>query len=129
MPKRVSTRRVTGGPQGDDAYVVLKRLNWDEQRALRQRLRPFVPESSANGDNPLHDLDLADKGDSEMLNILSEQVLEWNWVADEAGEKPLPQPKGNPEILGQLLDNEKTFLIQAAMGEESEEKKVPSTKR
>jgi hypothetical protein len=64
-----------------------------------------------------------------MLNILSEQVLEWNWVADEAGEKPLPQPKDNPEVLGQLLDNEKTFLIQAAMGEESEEKKAPSTKR
>lgn len=120
MPKRIATRRVTGGPQGDDAFVVIQRITFGQMQELLSMVSPNgKPDDLATAKA---NLDMAKK-------MLPEYVVEWNWVADEAGLEPLPQPKDNPAVFDSLLDEEVTWLMGALQGVVTEEKKasLPTT--
>lgn len=69
--------------QGEGSYVVFKRLTWEEVLALPDNLKA---------------------GEAAAL-----AVVEWNWVDDEG--KPLPLPSEHPETLGQLMNDEITWLV------------------
>lgn len=85
MPERKNKRtfRVeSDAVQGEGSFVVFKRLTWEEYKALPDGITA---------------------GDAAAL-----AVVEWNWV-DDAG-KPLPLPSEQPEIIGQLMQEEIQFL-------------------
>jgi hypothetical protein len=50
----------------------------------------------------------------ELCSILASYVLAWTWT-DNDGE-PLPQPKGRPEVIRELTDEELWYILGVAMG-------------
>jgi hypothetical protein len=116
MPKRQSpNRRIEGGPQGADAYVVIRRLNWGEQEDLSRQVESLTDSGQV-------------MQSEQARELLANVIIEWNWVGDEAGEETLEQPKGNPDAFLPLYDDEITWLMGAITGQDTAEKKVPSPK-
>jgi hypothetical protein len=120
MPKRINTRKVMGGPQGADAYVVIKAMTWGESQAMLQRIN----EVWKPGDEQTPAAVV--QQNAEANRMLADYVVEWNWVGDEAGEKPLPQPGKDPEVFKALLNEEVKFLLESLQGVTPEEKKETS---
>lgn len=112
MPKRQSnTTRVEGGPQGSDAYVVVKRLTLAEQNEFGK--------SFANvAEN-------VDEQTAAIGEVLGDLLLEWNWVDND--DAPLPQPVNNPAIFSTLYNDELEWLIKAISGTADSQKKDLTT--
>ena len=103
MPSRKSTIRINAeSVQGDDAYVVLRRLTVGEIKGAMQ---------APDDEDGLASFQRA-------LKMYHDHVVEWNWV-DDAGE-PLPQLKDDPAIVDMLTDAETLFLGRALAGSEQE---------
>lgn len=107
MPQRQSnTTRVEGGPQGSDAYVVVKRMTVDESMAFRKLF-----------------LSIKDKDVEEQEALsrksLADLLVEWNWVNGDGS--PMPQP--NAEVIGVLFDTELQWLFEAVTGATTDQKK------
>jgi len=101
MPKRQSVKRHdTTEVQGEDSYAILSSVKVKEIKAIRLK-------SEADPE-----FDAFQSG----LDILADHILGWNWV-DDAGD-PLPSPKGNPEVLDELCQEEATYLVSLLMGDE-----------
>lgn len=100
MASRMSTFKVSSEEiQGKDSYVVFKYMKFGT-----------VMEAMKKADDP------KSKPDEEKaftVKLLSEAVVEWNWVDD--GGKPLPLPSEGLEIES-LLTNEVMWLVDQATG-------------
>lgn len=108
MSKRVSVIKYeTDLVQGEGSYVVLSALKVREIRALRQKGKEAEKAEEAGEDTD----DAAFEGG---LKILSEHVVDWNWVDDE--EKDLPLPKDDPDIIDDLTNDETEFLSDLLTG-------------
>lgn len=92
MAKRTSVRKFnTEEVQGEGSYVILSSLKIDEIRELRK----------ASKDDKY---DIFEGG----LEMLEKHILKYNWVGDDG--KPLPLPKNDPSVIGQLTHEETEFL-------------------
>ena len=116
MPSRQRTRQITGGPQGDDAFILVRYLTVGDSKALYAEGDALRKRAEASDDPELV------KALNEKANeMLAEFVMDWNWVDDD--DKPLPKPKGKPAVFDLLLTNEIQWLTQAAIGGLDDEKK------
>ena len=92
MAKRTSVRRFnTEEVQGEGSYVILSSLKVDEVRELRKKGKD-------------EDFDAFEGG----IALLTQHILKWDWVGDDG--KPLPLPKDDPTVVGQLTHEEADFL-------------------
>lgn len=94
MPRREATKRVEGGPQGEDAWAEFRRFTVGEMEAIAAR-------ATEDGRNSLQ----------MGMELLRAHLLRWNW-ADEAGA-PLPQPAADPAVIEGLTVEELNFLAEA----------------
>lgn len=113
MPKRkTSIVRVDASDvQGEGAFVVVKKMQWGEIKALskQQRKANKLAKTDEEASEEMA-IDMTDK-------LIASRVLEWNWV-DDNGD-PLPQPKDNPEVIDMCTDEEFEFLGTAIAGSEA----------
>ena len=106
MPKRTGTRRVESPEiQGDDSYVVVRKLKVAEMRKVIKEAGEDAP--------PEQQFERAAK-------LYADHIVEWNWVDDDG--KPMPQLKDDPDVLDQLYDAELMFLGEALVGTAAERK-------
>lgn len=120
MPQRASREKtVYGGPQGEDAYVTIKKMTLDEGRAFMSRITKAAEDETTNPGGG---------GEQAARTAYSEIILDWNWVDD--GNKPLAKPHNNPDVLGEILGDEFGFIVAVVNGTEEGEKKesTPSSK-
>lgn len=109
MPQRTGrTVTVWGGPQGDDAFVIVKRMTVEEGSAFGKL---FI---AGEGDN-------ADEKEIAARKSVAEKTLDWNWVSDDGS--PLPKPLEDPSVIGDLLPNELEWLFKAIAGTTDGQKK------
>lgn len=99
MARRTSVRRYdTEEVQGEGSFVVLSSMKVKEVRALRLASK----QAKAAGED---DGDAAFEGG---LKILADHIVDWDWVDD--GDKPLPLPKDDPNVVDELTNDEADFL-------------------
>lgn len=92
MAKRTSVRKFsTEEVQGEGSYVILSSLTVNEVRELRKKGKD-------------EDFDAFEGG----IDLLTAHILKWDWVDNEG--KPLPLPKNDPTVVGQLTHEEADFL-------------------
>jgi hypothetical protein len=115
MPVRQSRdKKVMGGPQGEDAYIVLKRLTVDEAYQFNKQLTEWASEALAGSSEP-------DEREQEARKLYADMILDWNWV--DSDDKPLPKPNGNPDVIGQLWSEELNWISLAILGQTPEQQK------
>ena len=103
MPKRKSTIRINSeSVQGDDSFVVLRRLTVGEMKSSM---------SAPDDEDGIASF-------SRSLKMYYDHVVEWNWVDDD--DAPLPQLKDDPELVDRLTDAEVLFLARGLAGAEEE---------
>lgn len=101
MPQRKSTLRVSCEPvQGEDSYVVLRRITLGEAKKFRT---------------------LDGTPDFDRMSFLAPHILDWNWVDDDG--EPLPLPSTDSTVLDVLTDAEVAFLVNALRGPQEGELK------
>jgi hypothetical protein len=116
MPQRNRSRQFTGGPQGDDAWVLVLIPTLGELRSNQKLIKTLGRES--------------DEAEEAARKYLAAHTLQWNWVDDEG--KAFPSPHKNHEIFGELTNEEMRFIANAMNGaagesiEESKKLKKPS---
>jgi hypothetical protein len=124
MPQRQGQKRIeTPELQGDDSYVVFRRMSIQEvqdilkanKQEIAEEMGRLSEEGEAGDKKPLSPAEIAmAKLDQSLLNIevtndtLAKVLHSWNWV-DDFGE-PLPQPASNPDVMNRLNDEEYRFL-------------------
>ncbi len=109
MPQRTGrTVTVWGGPQGEDAFVIVKRMTVEEKTAFGKL---FV---NVQGKD-------TDEQEMAVRSAVADLVLDWNWV-DDNGD-PLPKPHRNVEVVGKLLEEELKWLFEAITGSTDGQKK------
>ena len=101
MPKRKTVKRFeTDEVQGEGSYVVISGVKVREIREARSKT-----------DDPNYD-------DMEFgLSMLTDHILEWNWV-DDLGN-PLPLPSERPEVIDELTTEESEYLAELLVGSEA----------
>jgi hypothetical protein len=58
---------------------------------------------------------------SSIIGLLTGRLIAWNWTDDDS--QPMPQPKGNPDVLTQLRADELVWLVTVSQGESPTERK------
>lgn len=101
MPARNMIRTYTGGPQGEDAKVVIKMPTIGEMRHQQKDMSKFE--------------DGSDESEASARSYFSEHVVEWNWVDGDG--QPLPSPRMNPDAFTELLADELSYLGKCLSGE------------
>lgn len=138
MPQRNRTQTITGGPQGEDAQLVVMMPTYGESREYAKKLTRLERQISAlmkqvedakphaatadedsvtkAGDNSsLDDIDrLTDQLTGATATYLSDHLIEWNWVGDD--DAALTKPHRNPEIMDSLTNDEIRFIQDALNG-------------
>ncbi len=136
MPQRNRNRRVYGGPQGADAWVEIKFITVEELEALQDAFAEIEDaeeleaetaalestEENAEIDELSLEEGIAQKQVSKANTLLSEYILEWNWVDVHGSE--LAQPLNNPDVFKKLIPPETQYLMETiATGGEDAQKK------
>lgn len=104
MPERQNRRRVSSpAVQGEDSWIEITRLTMKEAREIE-----------AKKDDP--DVDAY----TEVAKIFQRYIVGWNWVNDDG--VPLPLPKDNIDVIGDLTDQEFEFISEALTGDEAKQK-------
>jgi len=124
MPQRNSSTRVmTPTVQGDDSYVVVRKLTVGEaQEVMRERQRHSKEArkalQQAGEDQALRDIfkeesqaDAAYETFDWAVRRFADHILSWNWVLDDG--TPMPQVKDDPSILAQLTSDEMKVISDA----------------
>jgi hypothetical protein len=114
MPKQNRVKTITGGPQGEDAKVVLLMPTYGENRAFKTVSSRF---NASSEDTPEQTEAKETQADTYLKSFISNHVVEWNW-ADEEGT-PLPMPRHEITVLDKLMNEELTFLSLALAGQEA----------
>jgi hypothetical protein len=98
VPKRNRTRKFVGGPQGEDAEIVMK--------------IPTIGELNANA-KVVKDLQKEEKqqeAEKTSQKMLIEHIISWNWVDED--ENVIPLPKDRSDIFELLTTEEAQFIGQ-----------------
>lgn len=119
MPKRAATKKVFGGPQGEDAFVVIKRPTVEEAYQFNK----FLTRLPVNGVSLTPDE--VERNEQEARERFAEIVMDWNFVDDE--DNPLPKPHHNPDAIALLLSEELQWIVGAILGNTPGEKKLTTT--
>ena len=122
MPQRNRERTITGGPQGDDAVVVVF-------MPTIEQLNAGLDTSDIPDDEPAENaaeavavtLSRMDKIEKKAREFFARHVRSWNWVDDNSD--PLPQPHGNPDVFGLLLQDELAFIAKYLRGQAEQQVK------
>lgn len=125
MPKRVRTQTIVGGPQGDDAKVVILMPTYGESRqytkqlTLLERKINTIIQDSDTGNDPDGTLateleSLTDQLSAATSIYLSAHMLDWNWVNDD--DEPLPKPHNDQAVIDNLTTEEIAFIRDALNG-------------
>lgn len=103
--------------QGDGSYVVVRKLRYAQrQQATRMMAAAFggtLPQKLEGADITLTS-DFLAGNDAYTRDLLTANVIEWNWV-DDTG-KGLPLPSTEPGVIERLTDDEVNFLARAIQG-------------
>jgi len=121
MPTRRNVVRVvTASVQGDDSYVVVRKLTVGEAREVlrdRQRRNQSAMVRMADAGQNQEIIQEAIDAEAAIENIewavkrFKGHIREWNWVDDDG--EPLPQIKDDPDIVDQLSIDEMRVLSEA----------------
>lgn len=96
MPVRTSIKQYpTPAAQGEDSWVRLKRPTVEQMNRVRGAVK------SQNG---MSEEDKNSASTDMVLQIIRENLIEWNWVDDDG--EPLPSPQEHPEVLDKVTDLE-----------------------
>jgi len=103
--------------QGEGAYVVVRKLGYAQrQQATRMMADAFggkLPQKLDDAQIAITSEFLAGN-DNYTRQLLSKNVIEWNWV-DDAGNA-LPLPIADVSVIERLTDDEVTFLARVIQG-------------
>lgn len=103
--------------QGEGAYVVVRKLGYAQrQQATRMMAEAFggkLPQKIEGADIAVTSEFLVGN-DAYTRDLLTSNVIEWNWVND-AG-KALPLPSADASVIERLTDDEVNFLAKAIQG-------------
>jgi hypothetical protein len=119
MAQRQGTVRVDAAAvQGEGAFVVVRKLGYaQKQQATRMMAEACggkLPQKIEGTDVAITSEFLAGN-DAFTRDLLTSNVIEWNWV-DDAG-KPLALPR-EAGVIETLTDDEVTFLARVIQGQE-----------
>jgi len=115
MPKRQTTKKAMSTEiQGKGSWVKYKVPTVAVFRDFRQKIGSInerLEQLSKDGQTNSEEFNsLAKQSEAINIDFMSEYITEWNWVSDEAGEVPMPQPLGNKEVFYDLTTPEMVFL-------------------
>ncbi|MFZ6029949.1 MAG: hypothetical protein ACOYYS_19725 [Chloroflexota bacterium] len=100
MAKRQNVNKVpTDALQGPGSFVVLRSVSYDMAMAAREKM------------STEHTVD---EEKQFVTKLLSENVVEWDWVDND--DLLMPTPAADPEIIKKLTVDEVEFLISALTG-------------
>lgn len=130
MPQRNRTQTVTGGPQGEDARLIILMPTQGELRGhakaiarVERELSGLIKaaESGALSEEQTGKVErLSDEMSQAMSSYMAAHVVTWNWVNDEG--EPLPTPFNHPEVFDALTSSEVEFIGQALNGATEQQK-------
>lgn len=105
MPRRQNRiRAATPDVQGEDSYVVVT-------LPTTQELKAIIGLDDSDG------LQAFESG----AGLIRKHVREWNWVDDD--DKPLPLPKDDPDVIGELTAQEFRTILDVMTGSADGKKK------
>ncbi len=141
MPKRQALRKVeTPEIMGDDSYLIYKPITIEEQRNLLKQSKEY--QNTINKHTKKYakaigkDIsDLTNEDNSKMLlelenpdelmhfmdKVLSERIVEWNWVDDD--DEPMLPPSEDWKIMLSLYSHEYDFIHKLFAPDDNTEKK------
>jgi hypothetical protein len=146
MPKRNSVKKIITpyelqGSEGDEAYIVYKPPTLNEaqnmslvQRDMKSKIDRALSDYSEEISKPISELSdddkqlayekagLNDNVLTKAFEVVSEFILDWNWV-DDNGE-PLPQLRENPKVLGDLYSTEYEYIMSLLGGNQENPKNL-----
>jgi hypothetical protein len=106
-PSRSQTKKKNGGPQGNAAWVVIRKLKYGE-RDLDQEFFALAvrgdeltneinsPDVSSDRKNEIGDE--IQEIELEILGLLLPFIVDWNWVDDDGNKMPIPETVGTVEL-------------------------------
>lgn len=98
MAKRTTVRtHKTDEIQGEGSFVMTTSVKVKEIRAAR---------AAADAEDS--------DGFEDGLRMLSDHIVDWDWVDDDG--KDLPTPKDDPDVIGELTNEEAEFLAHLLIG-------------
>lgn len=112
MPLRQSPeKKVEGGPQGADAFIVVKRLTVEESNSFTEKFNQLQEDAV--------DAEARQNGELEARKSFGELVFDWNWVDNDGN--PLPKPHNNPDVFGALYNEELEWITRAIVNNAPEQ--------
>jgi len=113
MAERKGARRIeTTDLQGEGSYVIVRTLTYGQRRVARGM---FLRANGGQLPTKREDLDIKiderylQDNDDFTAQLLTQNVIEWNWVDEKGG--PLPLPMDDPAIIDGMTDEEVGFLV------------------
>lgn len=145
MPSRKQTVRYDTPEelQGEGAYIVVKHMTMEESSNLQRSIKSFqqeqdklvrkaAKEAGVNYDKLTSEersklaADINDEDAKSLFDRISQHlarfIVDWNWVADEAGEQSFEKPATNPSVLGKLTGPEFEYVTSLFTNSSAEKK-------
>lgn len=110
MAKQNRLKTVTGGPQGDDASVVILKPTHGEMRRFTRATATLSAKMQANPE----DVEVQDTLTELGNDLITASVVAWNW-SDEDG-KEWPVPRVDSAVLEAMTDDERNWLTVVIVG-------------
>jgi hypothetical protein len=110
MAKQNRLKTVTGGPQGDDASVVILKPTHGE---MRKFTRATATLSAKIKDNP-ENVEVQDALTELGNDLITASVVAWNWADDEGNE--WDPPRVDSAVLDAMTDDERNWLTVVIIG-------------
>jgi hypothetical protein len=118
MATRQGTVRVDAAAvQGEGAFVVVRKLGYAQRQKANQMLTAAFGgklAQQADTKNLVLTSEFLAGNDAYTRELLTANVVAWNWV-DDAGAA-LALPAADPNVIEGLTEDEVTFLTQAIQG-------------
>jgi hypothetical protein len=114
-PTRSKVRRFEGGPQGDAAWLSVRKILYGERKSIidefNELMKKFGMDTLQDGDEiaaSLSSLPDAIDIDYELAQFFAQFVTAWNWVDDDGN--PLPLPCEDDTVLAKLYGEEVSWI-------------------
>ena len=131
MPKRQSYTKVDSDEiMGTGSWIRLIPPTVSEAREMREKIqldKERVEQLEEDRMPTSEILEIVSAMELYNAQMMAKHVIEWNWVQDEAGEIPFPQPLNNPEVFLELNRIEQAWIGKQFLPDE--EKKEKSKRR
>jgi hypothetical protein len=104
--------------QGEGSFVVVRKIGYAQKQAASRMLAEAcggkLPTNAAAAETGFEaSTEFLQSNDRFTQDLLTENVVAWNWVDDEGQALPLPKDGG---VVEQLTDEEVTFLVRTIQG-------------